>query len=174
MCFTCGAKALIRRTMFLSCTRTQRLNPSPRHEAFDRVAAGEKLFRLSGRIWVKHWISPAQKSPRIRRDDVEPRVHFRVENQEQATLAGKDLEEYRGWLWFKPSVIRHILRARTSEIKWYTAQTGEIGPAPHQILHFGVNDVGLINVLGYKICRTFLNGPEILGLWQRRPGGRSV
>jgi hypothetical protein len=125
--------------------------PEPRHEEFEQVATGRKLFRLSGRIWVKHWISPAQKSPRIRRDEVESRVHFRVENQEQATLAGNDLEQYRGWLWFKPSVIRHILKARTSEIKWYTAQMGETGPAPQQTLHFGVNDIGLINVLGYKM-----------------------
>ena len=89
--------------------------PEPRHETFERVATGRKLFRLSGRIWVKHWISPAQKSPRIRRAEVESRVHFRVENQEQATLAGKDLEDYRGWLWFKPSVIRHMLRPRTTK-----------------------------------------------------------
>jgi len=126
--------------------------PEPRHESFERVPTGRKLFRLSGRIWVKHWILPAQKSPRIRRDEIESRVHFLVENQEQSTQAGKALENYRGWLWFKPSVIRHILNARTSEIKWYTAQTGEVGPAPYLTLHFGVNRVGLINVLGYKMA----------------------
>ena len=126
--------------------------PEPRHEEFERVATGKKLFRLSGRIWVKHWISPAQKSPRIRHDEVESRIHFQVENQEQATLAGKALRDYRGWLWFKPSVVRRILAARTSELKWYTADTGELGPAPHETLHFGINSVGLLNVLGYKMA----------------------
>jgi hypothetical protein len=75
-----------------------------------------------------------------------------VENQQQAALPGKALSDYRGWLWFKPSVVRRILNARTSEIKWYTAQTGEIGPAPHVMLHFGVNSIGLINLLGYKMA----------------------
>jgi hypothetical protein len=104
-------------------------------------------------MWVKHWILPAPKSPRIRRDEVEARVHFQVENQERATLAGKALHDYWGWLWFKPAVIPHLLKARTSEIKWYTAHTGEVGPAPHATLHFGVNNIGLINVLGYKIAQ---------------------
>jgi len=127
--------------------------PQPRSESFTRVATGKKIFGLSGRIWVKHWISPAQKSPRIRRDDVEARIHFQVENQERATLAGKALHDYWGWLWFKPSVIPRILKARTSEIKWYTAQTGEVGPAPHATLHFGTNRLGLVNVLGYKMAQ---------------------
>jgi hypothetical protein len=126
--------------------------PEPRHESFTKVSTRRKIFALSGRIWIKHWILPAQKSPRIRRDEIESRIHFQVENQQQATLAGKALSDYRGWLWFKPSVIRRILTARTSEIKWYTAQTGEVGPAPHATLHFGVNSIGLINILGYKMA----------------------
>jgi hypothetical protein len=114
-------------------------------------AQGRKLTALSGRIWLKHWVPAAAKSPRIRRDEVEPRVHFQVENQEQKTLAGSALEKYRGWLWFKPSVIRHLLGQTRSRIKWFTQDTGEVGPASNQMLHFGINRLGLINVLGYKM-----------------------
>jgi hypothetical protein len=127
--------------------------PEPRSESYTTVATGRKIFGLSGRIWVKHWILPAQKSPRIRRDEVEARVNFQVENQERSTMAGNALHDYRGWLWFKPTVIRRLLEARTSELKWYTAHTGEIGPAPHATLHFGVNRIGLINVLRYKMAQ---------------------
>jgi hypothetical protein len=123
-----------------------------KHKEFTHAAHGKKVFGLSCRIWIKRWISPAKKSPRIRHDELESRIHFQVENQEQATLAGKALRDYRGWLWFKPSVVRRILAARTSELEWYTADTGELGPAPHETLHFGINSVGLLNVLGYKMA----------------------
>jgi hypothetical protein len=124
-----------------------------KHTEFTKTASGRKLFGLSGRIWIKHWILPAQKSPRIRRDVVESRVHFQVENQERATLAGEALHKYRGWLYFKPSVVRRILATRNSKLTWYTSDTGELGPAPHATLHFGVNKLGLVNVLGYKMAQ---------------------
>jgi hypothetical protein len=116
-------------------------------------ATGRKLSALRGRIWVKHWIQPAAKSPRIRRDKVEARVHFQVENQEQKTLAGSALLDYRGWLWFKPSVIRQMLGEPKSHIKWFTQNTGEVGPASNQMLHFGINGLGLINILGYDMAQ---------------------
>ncbi len=122
-----------------------------RTQSFKVKAKGRKLSALYGRIWLKHWISPAAKSPRIRRDEVESRVHFQVENQEQKTLAGSALEKYRGWLWFKPSLVRHLLGQPKSQIKWFTQDTGEVGPASNQMLHFGINRLGLINVLGYKM-----------------------
>lgn len=120
-------------------------------KSFTVKAKGRKLSALCGRIWLRHWIPPAAKSPRIRRDEVESRVHFQVENQEQKTLAGSALEKYRGWLWFKPSVVRHLLGQPKSSIKWFTQDTGEVGPASNQMLQFGINRLGLINVLGYKM-----------------------
>ena len=128
-------------------------DPGMKHTEFTRTASGPKLFGLSGRIWIKHWILPAQKSPRIRRDVVESRVHFQVENQERATLAGEALHKYRGWLYFKPSAVRRILATRNGQLTWYTSDAGELGPAPHATLHFGVNKLGLINVLGYKMAQ---------------------
>lgn len=121
-------------------------------ESFSMEATGRKLFTLCGRIWVKHWILPAANSPRIRRDKIEARIHFQVENQEQKTLAGGALENYRGWLWFKPSIVRRLLSEPKSCLKWFTESTGEVGPASNQMLHFGINRLGLVNVLGYKMA----------------------
>jgi hypothetical protein len=121
-------------------------------ESFTVEASGKKLFFLQGRIWLKYWIAPATLSPRIRGDKIEARVHFQVENQEQKTLAGDALKEYRGWLWFKPSVIRRLLSEPKSYIKWYTENTGEIGPASNLMLHFGINRLGLVNILGYTMA----------------------
>jgi hypothetical protein len=126
--------------------------PAAKAESFSVAATGRKLSVLRGRIWTKHWILPAAKSPRIRRDKIEARVPFQVENQEQRTLAGSALKDYRGWLWFKPSVIRRLLNEPKSRIQWFTENTGEIGPAANQMLHFGINRLGLINVLGYKMA----------------------
>jgi len=120
-------------------------------ESFTVKAEGRKLSTLCGTIRLKHWIPPAAKSPRIRSDEVESPVPFQVENQEQKSLAGNALKKYRGWLWFKPSVIGHLLGQPKSCIKWFTQDTGEVGPAANQLLHFGINRIGLINVLGYEM-----------------------
>lgn len=127
-------------------------DPGIKSKSFKKSAAGRKLHQLSGRIWVKHWILPAQQSPRIRRDDIEARVPFQVENQESKTLSGKALADYRGWLWFRPGIIRHLANQGKGCLKWYTEMTGEVGPANNLMLHFGVNKLGLINVLGYKLA----------------------
>jgi hypothetical protein len=122
--------------------------PEHRSESFKRKSTGRKVFMLSGRIWTKQWLPPAKVSPRIRRDKVEAPVHFQVENQEHKTLAGEALREYRGWLWFKPSVIQALLVGAKSRLKWFTQNTGEVGCAANLTVHFGVNKLGLINLLG--------------------------
>jgi len=126
--------------------------PSPRSETFVSRSQGKKLQSLLSRTWVKHWIRPAERSPRIRREVAESRVHFHVDNQEQKTFAGNDLGKYRGWLWFKPSVLRRLLQSRNGVIEWYSEKTGNVGPSKREMLHFGINDSGFINVLGYKMA----------------------
>ena len=121
-------------------------------ENYTARESGRKLHRLASRVWTKHWIEPAPTSPRILGDEVETQVHFHVENQKTGTVAGKELKAYRGWLWFKPSVISRLLEQKKGVLRWYTGDTGEVGPSRDQTLHFGVNSLGLINVLGYKMA----------------------
>jgi hypothetical protein len=127
--------------------------PEHRSESFKRTFKGRKIFLLNGRIWTREWIHPGEKSPRIRRDEVESRVPFQVDNQAQKTMAGSDLEKYRGWLWFKPSVFTALLAGEKGTLEWFTLDTGEAGSAPHVTVRFGVNNIGLINVLGRDMAQ---------------------
>jgi len=126
--------------------------PAARSREYKVDYTGQKLWMVNGRIWTKHWVEPAALSPRIGRDRVESRVQFLVENQEQKTLAGQDLEDHRGWLWFRPTAMKVILQMPKAEFEWYTGQTGMVGPASNATLHFGINKLGLINVLAYKMA----------------------
>ena len=127
-------------------------DPDMKSESFTHSATGKKLHCLAGRIWIKRWVPPGKQSSRIRRDRVESQVHFRVESQENKLMHGIALSEYRGWLWFQPTVIHHFAKMGKGCLRWCTEMTGEIGPASNQLLHFGINNVGLVNVLGYKMA----------------------
>ena len=127
-------------------------DPDMKSESFTRSATGKKLHHLGGRIWIKCWVPPGKQSSRIRRDCVESQVHFRVESQENKLMHGIALSEYRGWLWFQPTVIHHFAKMGKGCLRWCTEMTGEVGPASNQLLHFGINNVGLVNVLGYKMA----------------------
>jgi hypothetical protein len=113
---------------------------------------GPQLEFACGQIWWTEWIEPGALSPRIRRDKVESTVPFIVDNQSRRTLSGKALAEYRGWLWFRSGVIPALLERPSSCLNWYTRSTGEIGPAQHERIHFGLNSLGLVNALAYKIA----------------------
>ena len=73
---------------------------------------------------------PAAASPRIRRDEVESKIPFIVENQTQGTLAGKALKDYRGWLWFKSAVMRKLIGGPKGVLHQYTREIGTVGRPP--------------------------------------------
>lgn len=125
---------------------------SPRSEATEFGGAGEVLEFAEGRIWWTEWIEPAEQSPRIRRDEVESQVPFIVGNQGEPKLSGSRLHECRGWLWFRNSVIRELLNRERSHFKWYTHDTGSIGPSCITELHFGLNELNHVNVAAYKMA----------------------
>lgn len=112
---------------------------------------GKQLEYAFGKIWWKQWIDPGLTSPRVANHEVEPQVPFIVGNQAGETLFGKALEDYGGWLWFRPGVIPALLDREAGFLEWHTQDTGSIGPAQNRTIHFGVNSVGLINGLAYKI-----------------------
>ncbi|MDP3850694.1 MAG: hypothetical protein Q8Q59_09340 [Luteolibacter sp.] len=126
--------------------------PSPRSEKTEFGGGGEVLEFAEGRIYWTEWIEPAELSPRIRRDEVEAQVHFIVGNQGEPKLSGSKLHDYRGWLWFRNSVIRELLNRERSFFKWWTHDTGSIGPSCITHLHFGLNELGHVNVAAYKMA----------------------
>jgi hypothetical protein len=113
---------------------------------------GKQLQYACGKIWWKQWIDPGPISPRVANDEVEARVPFIVENQSSETLSGKALEQYGGWLWFRSGVIPALLDREAGWLKWHTLETGSVGPAQNRTIHFGLNSIGLVNALGYKIA----------------------
>jgi len=64
------------------------------------------------------------------------------------------------WLWFKPEVIPALLKIKGSELKFYTKQTGGITCCHGSATHFGVNDLGLLNIFAKDIA--------MLDVWQQR------
>lgn len=112
---------------------------------------GEKLFLMMGEMWRTQWIPPSDTSPRVREDRIKAQIPFIIEPSGKV-LHGEKLEFHRGWLWFRPSVIQSLLEKRRGFLQWYTEDTGNVGPALYDGVHFGVNDIGLINVLAKDIA----------------------
>jgi hypothetical protein len=127
--------------------------PSPRSESIEFGGGGDILEFGEGRIWWTEWIEPAEQSPRIRRDKVEPQVPFIVGNQGESNLSGNKLHDYRGWLWFRNSIIRELLNREHSFFKWHTHDTGSIGPSCVTGLHFGLNELHHVNVAAYHMAQ---------------------
>ncbi len=119
-------------------------------DKLEKLHEGKKLYRIHGEMWRNEWISPSAKSPRVRGDLVESKTQFIVDSS-GSFLSGNKLEAHRGWLWFKPSVINSLLDKRKGFLEWHTEDTGQVGPAPNQGVHFGINELGFINVLAKDI-----------------------
>lgn len=130
------------------------LEESAHHsEKTEYGGGGEEVEYAEGRIWWTEWIEPADKSPRIRHDKIEAQVPFIVSNQGDSRLFGDKLHEYRGWLWFRNSVIRELLSRGHCYFEWHTHDTGSIGPSCVSKIHFGLNELHHVNVAAYHMAR---------------------
>jgi len=115
---------------------------------------GEKLIQIQGELWRNEWIDPADMSPRVRRDKLPSSVFFVTDAK--GTRCGADrLEGAGGWLWFRPEVIMALLNWRGGALRWYTRHTGGVRSSPGSYLHFGVNELGRVNVYAKDIVYLF-------------------
>ncbi len=125
---------------------------------------------ICGDLWRNDWVEPATSSPRILRECPEPTVPFIVENDGTTAVAseicGKTL-----WLWFKPAVVLGILRRRGGSLGWYSEDTGWVELASHSPLHFGVNDLGLVNVFAKDIAGLPLHVQTLWAAYNVAPDG---
>jgi hypothetical protein len=112
--------------------------------------SGKLLYRIEGELWKNEWVEPSEKSPRIREDDSEPMVYF-ITNVEGKKEKKETLEDGGKWLWFNPAVMMALAHRRGGFIKWYTAETGEVGCSPDYGVSFGINKLGYINVFAHDI-----------------------
>lgn len=112
---------------------------------------GEKLVRVWGELWRNEWVEPARRSPRVREDKL-PSSTFFIIDPTGTRSSGDDLEGTGGWLWFRPEVMVQLANRRGGGLRWYTRDTGGVRSSPStSFVHFGVNNLGLVNVFAKDI-----------------------
>ncbi|WP_216312344.1 hypothetical protein [Pseudomonas sp. BF61] len=120
---------------------------------------GRKLYDLSGSLWKTEVVEPGRVSERVKGEPSLAKVDFAVDGSGER-LNGDELEHCGGWLWFRPNVTALLGSYRGSSLRWFTRDTGAIGISSGHSVHFGLNDLGLINVYAKDIGQ--------LPLWQQR------
>lgn len=124
---------------------------SVKSDSWTKKESGRKLYLIEGELWRTEVIESGDFSERIRGDDPQRPILFIVDaagnTESKETLVDGDSR----WLWFKPEVMREILSGRGAHIGWYTQETGSIGIVPGSGVHFGINELGLINVYAKDI-----------------------
>ncbi len=128
-------------------------------ESYTLTPTGQKLFQILGELWRCEWVHPAAASPRIREDSIPPSVYF-ITDAEGTRETGETLESGGKWLWFRPEVIEALIGMRGGGLSWHTRDTGSVWCSPDYAVHFGMNQLGLINVYAKDIV--------LLPEWQQR------
>lgn len=121
---------------------------------------GRKLFSIRGELWRSEWLDAATYSPRVRGDRRESPVEFIVDADGTRIHGDALVKGGLRWLWFRPEVVNHILSRPHGTLYWATRDTGGVGWSSTDTVVFGVNELGLINVLAKDIGEL----PE----WQQR------
>jgi len=120
---------------------------------------GRKLYVVQGELWRNEWVNPSSLSLRIRGDKVPSTVFFITDSS--GTRENEDtLDKHGRWLWFKPDAIMALAHRRGGALQWYTRDTGGVRCSPDYNVHFGINQLGLINVYAKDI--------SLLPEWQQR------
>jgi hypothetical protein len=136
-------------------------NSNTEMEKWEGKHDGRRLVCVIGELWRDEEIEPADKSVRVRGDNVPTGIRYIVDASGE-TKASEELDDENDlrWLWFRPEVVPAILKHRGSRFRWYTKETGGISLASSLLTHFGLNALGLVNVLAYDIAK--------LPAWQQR------
>ncbi len=117
------------------------------------LGEGRKVFRVSGEMWRTEWIKPARHSPRVAAEELPSTAFFIVDGA--GTRENADALERWGnlWLWFRPDVVQDALSYPDGRLSWLTSETGILRFTPARAIHFGINDLGVLNVLAVDIGR---------------------
>lgn len=134
-------------------------------ETWTIKSKGQKLYRIHGKLWKDEKIYPGEYSERVRKDKISKTVSFITD----AKGTMKSIEAlanppifHLDYLWFRPEIAMLISNKRGGSLIWYTKYTGGLKLIPSSNVHFGVNKIGLINVLAKDIA---LLPPWQLRLW---------
>lgn len=119
-------------------------------ESWERGFQGRKLYRILGELWRNEIIMPGKRSPKVRGDEIPSTIYF-ILDADGSKVCGQDLIGARKWLWFKPEVIMALCNRRGGALSFYTQQTGSVTCLSGYGVHFGVNELGFINVYAKDI-----------------------
>ncbi|EOI3502833.1 hypothetical protein ACMSZU_001432 [Cronobacter dublinensis] len=119
-------------------------------EQWEKSFEGRKLYRILGELWKDSIVNPSQQSRMIRGDKIPSSIYF-VTDLEGTRLCGDELIESGKWLWFKPDVMSVLSKRRGGELNFYSRYTGGVACYDGYKTHFGVNELGLINVYAKDI-----------------------
>lgn len=120
---------------------------------------GKKLYTLRGSLWKNEVVEPGRVSERVLGEEPVGTVDFAIDASGER-IGGSDLVDSGSWLWFRPSITTTLSKYRNFSLNWATRDTGFIGLTRGHSVHFGLNDLGFINVLAKDIGG--------LPLWQQR------
>jgi hypothetical protein len=120
---------------------------------------GRKLYIIEGELWRNEWVNPSTLSHRIRGDKSPATVYF-ITDSSGTREDAETLDKHGRWLWFKPDVIMALAHRRGGSLEWYTCDTGGVKCSPDYNIHFGINQLGLINVYAKDI--------SLLPEWQQK------
>lgn len=113
---------------------------------------GRPLKSIRADLWKTEWVEPGTASPRVLDEKAAPTVFFITDaegtRESRQTLAGKGSR----WLWFRPEVVKSLTNLRGGGLEWYTRDTGRVSCSPGRGVHFGINQLGLINVYAKDIA----------------------
>jgi len=119
-------------------------------ESWEKKFEGRKLYRVTGKLWRNEIIEPGIHSPKIRGDEIPSTVFFTIDIDGNK-VCGRDFIDSGKWLWFKPEVIMALCHRRGGSLSFYSEQTGAVSCSYRPGVHFGVNDIGYVNVYAKDI-----------------------
>jgi hypothetical protein len=125
------------------------INDNTTGDSWEREFTGRKLYRVWGELWRNELILPGKYSPKVRDDEVPSTVYFTID-ADGSKVCGRDLNCGK-WLWFKPDVVMALCHRRGGNLSFFTAQTGSVTCSPGEGVHFGINELGFVNVYAKDI-----------------------
>lgn len=128
-------------------------------EFYEKTFEGDKLYRVMSDFWKCEWINPSESSPIVLGEEQQIEIFYIVDAKGKKE-SGSELSEGGKWLWFKPELVAALTSIRGGFLDWYTKNTGSISCAPSFGVHFGMNELGLLNVYAKDISD--------LPIWQQQ------
>ncbi len=116
-----------------------------------------EFFNVEGELWREEWIEPATRSERVRGDESDEVFSYIVDaSGARETAKALDNKDVGRWLWFDARIFTILSGRRGAGFEWYTRDTGGVwlGPSWGK-LHFGLNELGLVNLYAYDIAKLY-------------------